>query len=40
MILRSVIKHFREQEWTAIFLDFLIDAIETRLGETEQRGAL
>ncbi len=24
MILRRVIKHFREQEWTAIFLDFLI----------------
>ncbi|PHS23859.1 MAG: hypothetical protein COA84_10260 [Robiginitomaculum sp.] len=24
MILRRVIKHFRHQEWTAIFLDFLI----------------
>jgi hypothetical protein len=24
MILRRVIKHFREQEWTAIFLDFFI----------------
>ena len=24
MILRRVIKHFRQQEWTAIFLDFLI----------------
>ncbi len=24
MILRRVIKHFRNQEWTAIFLDFLI----------------
>jgi hypothetical protein len=27
MILRRVIKHFRNQEWTAIFLDFLIVVI-------------
>jgi len=24
MILRSVIRHFKKQEWTAIFLDFII----------------
>ncbi len=32
MILRRVIKHFREQEWTAIFLDFLIVVVGVFVG--------
>jgi hypothetical protein len=32
MILRRVIKHFRQQEWTAIFLDFLIVVIGVFVG--------
>jgi len=32
MILRHVIKHFREQEWTAIFLDFLIVVVGVYVG--------
>jgi hypothetical protein len=32
MILRRVIKHFRNQEWTAIFLDFLIVVIGVFMG--------
>jgi hypothetical protein len=32
MILRRVIKHFRHQEWTAIFLDFLIVVVGVFVG--------
>jgi hypothetical protein len=32
MILRRVIKHFRNQEWTAIFLDFLIVVVGVFVG--------
>jgi hypothetical protein len=32
MILRRVIKHFRNQEWTAIFLDFLIVVVGVFIG--------
>jgi len=32
MILRRVIKHFRQQEWTAIFLDFLIVVVGVFVG--------
>jgi hypothetical protein len=32
MILRSVIKHFRQQEWTAIAIDFLIVVIGVFIG--------
>ncbi len=32
MILRRVIKHFREQEWTAIFLDLLIVVVGVFVG--------
>jgi hypothetical protein len=32
MILRRVIKHFRNQEWTAIFLDFLIVVVGVYVG--------
>ncbi|PHS22520.1 MAG: hypothetical protein COA84_12625 [Robiginitomaculum sp.] len=32
MILRRVIKHFREQEWTAIFLDFIIVVVGVFVG--------
>jgi hypothetical protein len=32
MILRRVIKHFRDQEWTAIFLDFLIVVVGVFVG--------
>ncbi len=43
MILRRVIKHFRNQEWTAIFLDFLIVVVGVFVGLqvqnwNEQRG--
>jgi hypothetical protein len=33
VILRSVINHFRKQEWTAIFLDFLIVVLSVFIGE-------
>jgi len=32
MLLRRVIEHFREQEWTAIFLDFLIVVVGVFVG--------
>jgi uncharacterized protein DUF6090 len=32
MILRRVIKHFRNQEWTAIFLDFIIVVVGVFVG--------
>ena len=32
MILRRVIKHFRQQEWTAIFLDFIIVVVGVFVG--------
>jgi hypothetical protein len=32
MILRRVIKHFRNQEWTAIFLDFIIVVVGVIVG--------
>lgn len=32
MILRRVIKHFRQQEWTAIFLDFVIVVLGVFVG--------
>ncbi len=32
MILRRVIEHFRKQEWTAIFLDFLIVVVGVFIG--------
>jgi len=32
MILRRVIEHFRKQEWTAIFLDFLIVVVGVFMG--------
>ncbi len=32
MLLRRVIRHFREQEWTAIFLDFVIVVVGVFVG--------
>ncbi len=37
MILRRVIKHFRNQEWTAIFLDFLIVVVGVFVGLQVQK---
>ncbi len=39
MILRRVIKHFRNQEWTAIFLDFLIVVVGVFVGLQVQEWA-
>ena len=40
MILRRVIKHFRHQEWTAIFLDFLIVVVGVFVGLQAQQFAV
>ncbi|VAW00588.1 hypothetical protein MNBD_ALPHA06-604 [hydrothermal vent metagenome] len=48
MILRRVIKHFRHQEWTAIFLDFVIVVVgvgvamvaQQWLGDRQQRAEM
>lgn len=32
MILRRVIEHFRKQEWTAVFLDFVIVVLGVFIG--------
>jgi len=40
MILRRVISHFREQEWTAIFLDFLIVVAGVFVGLQAQQFAV
>ncbi|PHS21098.1 MAG: hypothetical protein COA84_16145, partial [Robiginitomaculum sp.] len=40
MILRRVIKHFRQQEWTAIFLDFLIVVVGVFVGLQAQQFAV
>ncbi len=39
MILRRVIKHFRNQEWTAIFLDFVIVVVGVFMGFQVQQWA-
>ena len=39
MILRRVINHFRNQEWTAIFLDFLIVVVGVFMGFQVQQWA-
>jgi hypothetical protein len=40
MILRRVISHFRNQEWTAIFLDFLIVVVGVFVGLQAQQWAI